>query len=55
MKVTSIICAIVMMIGLNSSAFAMHSNAAVESQEQSAKCGYQTISLDPNRQLARCY
>jgi hypothetical protein len=55
MKTTSIICAITLMIGLNSSAFAMHLNAAVDSQGQPANCGYQTVALDPNRQIARCY
>jgi hypothetical protein len=55
MKAISIICAVTMMIGLSSSAFAMHSNAAVDSQGQPANCGYQTVALDPNRQIARCY
>ena len=55
MKARSLLLAIAVMIGLSSSAFAMHSNVQFESQRHSNKCGFQPVALDPHQQLARCY
>lgn len=55
MKTTSFIFAIAVMLGLSSSAFAMRSDAPSESLGASTKCGLQTIALDPNGPIARCY
>jgi len=55
MKTTSFIFAIAVMLGLSSSAFAMRSDVAVDSQGTSAKCGLQTVALDPNGPIVRCY